>query len=95
LQEQANKINQNFGDACKRLLRPLKQKLRKFNIKKPLDHGNSQYTLSRLNNTTIFCAPQASLVGKTTKNRTQMQHLCGVRSLISIIISLRCKNLKF
>ena len=51
-------------------------------------HNNREYTLSIENNTTIFCIPQPSLVGKTTKLQAEMQESCGVRSLISIIIIL-------
>ena len=49
---------------------------------------NRGYTQSIVNNDSNFCIQQATLVGKTTKRQTEIQYLCGVHSLISIIMRL-------
>ena len=56
-----------------------------------------KYTLYQFLAACNFHAPGRPLVGKTTKRQTEIQYLCGVRSLISIIIilGLLCLSLRY
>ena len=56
-----------------------------------------KYTLYRFGAVYNFQTKNRPLVGKTTKRQTEIQYLCGVRSLISIIIilGLLCLSLRY